>query len=174
MPLDERGALRAWRWAIVAGGALAGSLDIVYAMVAALLRGRSPFRTVQAVASGLLGARAFEGGVATFLLGLLAHFTIALGAAGVYYLASRRLSWLRDRVVLPGALFGIAVYLCMNFVVLPLSRVPFKLAYPPRVLIEGFISHALLVGLPIAICIRRAWQRRDPTTRAEPGSQSRP
>jgi len=47
------------------------------------------------------------------------------------------------------------VYLFMNFVVLPLSAFPFKLSYPAMRLIEGFASHALFVGIPIALSIRR-------------------
>jgi hypothetical protein len=43
----------------------------------------------------------------------------------------------------------------MNFVVLPLSAVPFKLTYSPQVIAQGFVSHALLVGIPIALCVRR-------------------
>jgi hypothetical protein len=140
---------------VLLGGFAAGALDIVYAMVAAQLRGRSPVRTVQAVASGLLGASAFDGGTATLLLGFVLQFVIATGAAAVYYLASRRIGLLRRSVLLPSALFGECVYLFMNFVVLPLSAIPFEPKYPPRVLVEGFFSHTLFVGLPIVLALRR-------------------
>jgi len=46
------------------------------------------------------------------------------------------------------------VYLFMNFVVLPLSAFPYHLKYPFLRLLEGFGSHAILVGLPIAVSIR--------------------
>jgi hypothetical protein len=42
-----------------------------------------------------------------------------------------------------------------NFVVLPLSAVPFHLKYTPQSLLQGFVSHALLVGIPIDLCVRR-------------------
>jgi uncharacterized membrane protein YagU involved in acid resistance len=116
-------------------------------------------RAVQAVASGLLGAGAFEGGAATFSLGLALHFLIACSAAAVYYLVSRRFSLLRERVILPGAVFGVLVYLFMNFIVLPLSAVPFKLSYPPMTLAVGFLSHILLIGFPIAAAVRRIGTR---------------
>ena len=51
--------------------------------------------------------------------------------------------------------FGILVYLFMNFVVLPLSAFPFDLSYPPLRLLEGFVSHGFLVGIPIALAISR-------------------
>jgi hypothetical protein len=58
---------------VLLGGSLAGALDILYAMGAAALRGRSPVRPVQAVASGLVGSSAFEGGAATLSVGFLSH-----------------------------------------------------------------------------------------------------
>ena len=65
-----------------------------------------------------------------------------------------------DVAVSVGTIFGICVYLVMNFVVLPLSAVPFKLSYPPATLFQGFVSHAILVGIPIALAVRWA-DRRD-------------
>ena len=40
-------------------------------------------------------------------------------------------------------------------VVLPLSAFPLKLSYTPARVIEGFVSHAFLVGVPIALAIPR-------------------
>jgi hypothetical protein len=62
---------------------------------------------------------------------------------------------LRSRAVVCGALFGVLVYLFMNFVVLPVSAFPYQLSYTAARVLEGFVSHALLVGLPIALAIRR-------------------
>ena len=146
--------------AVLLGGATAGALDIAYAMILAVQRGRPATRPLQTVASGLLGSAAYDGGAATVALGLALHFVIATGAALVYYLASRRIAVLRERPLLAGALFGILVYLFMNFVVIPLSAVPFKPSYPPSALAMGFASHVLLVGLPIALAIRRVWRPR--------------
>jgi uncharacterized membrane protein YagU involved in acid resistance len=148
----------AWR-GILVGGAIAGVLDIVYACVANGLRGRPPLRTLQSVASGVLGRDAFEGGWTAGALGLFCHFAIALGIAAVYWLASRRFRLLRDRPVVAGALYGMLVYLAMNFVVLPLSAVPFKLQHTATTFAWGFASHALLIGIPIALAIRHFAQR---------------
>lgn len=145
--------------AILSGGLTAGALDISYAMIDAVARGRLAVRPVHAVASGLLGAPAFEQGTQSFVLGLALHRLIACGAAAVYFAASTRIGLLRNRVILPGSIFGMLVYLFMNFVVLPLSVVPFKLQYPPPVLIVGFLVHIFFVGLPIAWFVRRAWSR---------------
>ncbi|MEP7011151.1 MAG: DUF1440 domain-containing protein [Acidobacteriota bacterium] len=144
------GISRAWV-GVVLGGLVAGCFDILYAIIANGIRGGlTPLWVLQSVASGLLGKAAFDGGVPTGLLGLFCHFVIAMGASTLYFLASRKLAMLRERPLLSGALFGILVYLFMNFVVIPLSAFPFPLHYPAKRLAEGFFSHAVLIGIPIA------------------------
>lgn len=152
--------------AVLVGGGLAASFDIVYATVALALRGRSPLWTLQSVASGLLGKSAFDGGVPAGLLGLGAHFFILFTAAALYGAAGRRASVLLTRPWLCGAAFGIGIYLFMNFVVLPLSAFPLVVHYPPAALAQGFVSHAILVGWPIALAARAFTA---PRGRASPG-----
>jgi hypothetical protein len=141
--------------AILWGGSIAGTLDILAAFVNSGLRGVSPARVLQAIASGLLGADAFKGGIATAALGLVLHFFIATTATAVYYAASRKLKVLVEQPIVCGLAYGIPVYLVMNLVVLPLSAVPFK---PPHTL-EAVVTAALIlmfcVGLPIALVVRR-------------------
>ena len=140
---------------VILGGLAAGILDIVYAFVLAGLRGGTPLRVLQSIASGLLGADAYKGGIATGALGLSLHLAILIVAAAVYFLVAKNWALVRQHYLLFGALFGVLVYLAMNFVVLPLSAVPFKISYPPLTILQGFVSHALLVGIPIAWCLRR-------------------
>jgi len=149
--------------AVLVGGGIAATLDIVYAFLSNAQYGKTPLWVLQAVGSGWLGSASFSSGLAGAFIGLLSHYLILFVAAIVYWLASKRLPVLRTQAVACGALFGILVYLFMNFAVLPLSAFPYKLTYPPSRLIEGFASHALFVGLPIAISIRRwAYARGKP------------
>ena len=141
--------------AILLGGLLAGVFDITYACVVWALRGRSPVWVLQSVATGWLGANAFQGGLGAAALGLVSHFIIAFGAAAVYYAASRALRVLVRQAVLCGLLYGIAIFLFMNWVVIPLSAAPFRIPFTFAVLWKGFLSHALLIGLPIALAVRR-------------------
>jgi hypothetical protein len=138
---------------ILVAGLSAATLDILYAFLAASQSGRSPTRVLQAIASGLLGAAAFKGGGGAALWGLFAHFLILLVAAGIYFAASRRNAFLRQQPVLAGLGFGVCIYFFMNFLVLPLSAIPFQISYSMPVLVEGLAVHALLVGLPIAVAI---------------------
>src|ERR1700693_2580616 len=86
---------------ILLGGFVAGTLDISYACIYSyLMRGTSPVRILQSVASGAVGGRAFTGGVKMAVLGLGFHFLIAFIAAAVYYLASRQLRFLITQAVI--------------------------------------------------------------------------
>jgi len=140
---------------VVIGGAAAATLDIVYAFVMSAQAGISPARVLQSVASGWLGKQAFDGGIPAAVLGLLSHYGILFVAAALYLAASRRFQPLRHRAVICGLVFGVGVYLFMNFVVVPLSAVPFEISHTPSKLAQGFLSHSVLLGLPIALAIRR-------------------
>lgn len=68
--------------AVAVGGLIAGSLDLTQACI--LFGWQIPL----VIAAGLLGPRAFHGGVGTYVLGVCLHFFIACSAATVYYVAS--------------------------------------------------------------------------------------
>jgi len=140
--------------AILWAGLIAGALDITAAFVVYGFFGATPLRILQGIAAGLLGPRSFEGGMATAVLGLVCHFLIALGAATVYYLLSRRMPFLVPQFVVAGIVYGIAVYFFMNRVVVPLSharRHPFSL----KMMIIGVVIHIFCIGLPIAATTKR-------------------
>jgi len=107
------------------------------------------------IASGLLDAKAnpaLGAGQWVWVLGLALHYFIALSAAGIYVVASRRLSFLKENFVVCGIFFGTAVYLVMNTVVLPWSAVPFPVGpFTVKAIRLGIFYHVLLIGLPISI-----------------------
>jgi len=90
MTAGKRSALLA----IVAGGLIAGTLDLTQAFI--LFGHRVPL----VIAAGLLGEQAFHPGAgsawsppilevsATYILGVLLHFFIATSVAAIYYAAS--------------------------------------------------------------------------------------
>lgn len=149
---DRPAGLRAIFW----GGLIAGTLDITYAFLFFGLRnGLTPARVLQSVASGLLGADAFKGGLTTDALGLFCHFIIAFTAAALYYAASRRLNILVSRAAVCGVLYGVLIYAFMNYVVVPLSAAPPRGTPPAVVFITGLLVHMFFIGLPIALATRR-------------------
>jgi hypothetical protein len=151
LSLDKPKAYLAIPW----GGLIAGTLDILAAFVNSGLRGVSPTRVLQSIASGLLGADSFKGGFATAALGLVLHLFIATTATAVYYAASRKLKVLIDQPIVCGLAYGIPVYLVMNLIVLPLSAIPFKISHAPANVATGVLILMFCVGLPIALVVRR-------------------
>jgi hypothetical protein len=140
--------------AILWGTLIAGTLDIMSAVVHSTILGGGPVRMLKSIASGLLGPSAFEGGFGTAALGLALHFLIAFTAVAVFYLASRKLKFMVRQPVVSGVLYGIAVYLFMYGVVLPLTFHRNFFTQFTAVLISVLI-HIFFVGLPISLTIRR-------------------
>lgn len=143
--LGKRNALLA----IAVGGLVAGALDLLQACI--LFGWDIPL----AIAGGLLGPKAFHGGVGAYALGVLLHFFIAFSAAAIYYAASCRLTLLREYPLVCGLFFGAAVEDVMRFIVLPLSALHAKGPYDLRDLIQGLLIHMVVIGLPISYSIRR-------------------
>jgi hypothetical protein len=135
--------------AIGVGGFIAGAVDLSQACI---LFG---WDTPLAIAAGLLGRQAFQGGAGTYILGVLLHFFIAFSAATVYYAASRKLVFLREHPLVCGLFFGGAVDQVMNLVVLPLSALHARGPYKLHDLILGLVVHMVVIGLPISFSVRR-------------------
>ena len=145
---------------ILRAGLVSGTLDITDALVYYGFRGARPMAILQSIASGLLGRAAFQGGVGTAMLGMLLHFFIAFTASAVFYFAARKLAFFRRQAALWGLLYGGAIYLVMNYLVLPLSAVAKpRPAVPAISLINGVLAVVLLVGLPISLIVNHSFRR---------------
>src|SRR5580765_4938065 len=151
-PLGKRNALLA----IAVGGGIAGTLDLLQACI--LFGWKIPL----VIAAGLLGRQALHGGAATYVLGVALHFFIACSAAAVYYMASRRLSFMLEHPLVCGLFFGAAVEEVMSLVVLPLSALHARGPYRLHDLILGLLVHMVVVGLPISFSVR--WFANQPRT----------
>ncbi|HET9410212.1 MAG TPA: hypothetical protein VFO39_23445 [Candidatus Sulfotelmatobacter sp.] len=134
---------------ILWGGLTAGVLDATDGVIALGFKGMNPIQVLQYIASGALGADAFKGELSTAALGAFFHFLIAFVVAAVYYGASLNLTALYRKPAIWGPAYGAAVYLFMNYLVLPLSAVP-KSSFSLALFLNGILGHALFVGLPIA------------------------
>jgi hypothetical protein len=138
-----------------AAGLVAGAIDITYACVFWAIRADVPARRIlQSVASGIMGPAAFEGGAPTAVLGLALHFSIALTMAATYAAVAHRVRALADRALLFGPLYGILLYVIMNFVVVPLSNASPSARLPLWVGLSVAV-HMFGIGLPMALGVRR-------------------
>lgn len=133
---------------ILVGGLLAGTFDLITAYIT--FGARVPL----GIAGGLLGRSALQGGAPVYVLGIFLHYFIALSAAAVYYGASRKLYFLKEHPLICGLYYGIAVFLVMNLIVLPLSAIHARGPFSLRGLIQGLLVHMILIGVPIALSVR--------------------
>jgi hypothetical protein len=153
---------------VLAGGLVAGALDILYACLFWGVRRGVPARRIfQSVAAGVLGRATFDGGASTAALGLALHFFIAISMAVAYYLAARRWPLLWRRAWLGGAVYGLFLYGFMNYVVVPLSRAGAGSKDVLWVTLSVLV-HMALVGIPCALFARRAVMAAAPASAAAP------
>lgn len=169
--------------AILIGGLIAGAFDIIYAFIVygPLSYGISPERVLQSVAAGWIGREESRaGGLNTAALGLATHFFLATMMAAVYVLAAQSVKALTKNVLLFGFVYGLILYVAMNYVVVPLSAAganghfAASLAEASSRLQESFseirgggggdypwmlwgtiFTHTVLVGIPIAWAARK-------------------
>lgn len=147
--------------AILAAGIVCATIDIVYACsFHYVVNDTAPTRILQAIASGLQGPAAFQGGNASAALGLGAHYFILIVAAALYYGVSRVLPLLRERPWFSGIVFGVGIWLTMNYVVLPLSAAPPFKGGSALGFWSNFAVHVLLLGPVIALTLRQLRERR--------------
>src|SRR5215472_14544820 len=111
---------------IATAGLIVGVLDISSALVIWWQRGVALQRGLQGIASGLLGAKSYQGGIATAGLGLAVHFFIAFLVVTIFYLASRKIPFLTTHPLVCGVFYGIGVYIVMYWVVLPSAFSTFR------------------------------------------------
>jgi uncharacterized membrane protein YagU involved in acid resistance len=93
--------------------------------VAALLARVPPGRVLQMIASGILGEASYQGGSTSIVLGSVLQIAISFVIALIYNIAFAKVADIRSHPLTFGALYGVAIFIVMNFVVVPLSR-----AYP--------------------------------------------
>jgi hypothetical protein len=141
------------RRAILWGTLAVGTLDALDAIVFFGLRGATPLRIFQSIASGLLGRAAYQGGLGTALLGVVLHYFIAFLIVSTAAIAARWVPGLADRPWAWGPVYGLIAYAVMNMVVLPLSSAAVG-SPSASVVVNGLFIHALGVGVPSALTAR--------------------
>lgn len=176
-------------WGILLAGAVAGTLDIVYAILAygPLSYGVPAEQVLQSVAAGAIGRDAAQaGGMSTASLGLGLHFVLATGMAAAFAFAAKRFRMLRSNPLAWGFVYGLILYVAMNYIVVPLSaaganehfaaslgeagarlQASFSEIRPrhdpnhPWLFAGTIFAHTVLVGMPIAWIAQRFVRQSD-------------
>lgn len=132
---------------------VAGTLDILFAMILTLINGREIPNMLRFVGSGPFPA-ATDMGAAGAALGLVTHFVLIAIMAAAFVLAARQWPALVGKPILWGILYGLATYVVMNWLVVPL-RFDAPLPLRPMSIATQLFAHIGLVGIPIALIAAR-------------------
>jgi hypothetical protein len=138
-------------------GLIAGTLDGLAAAISYYIQtGKDPLNVYRFVASGVLGTDAFSGGASIAVVGILFHYIIAFSWTILFFTVASRLNFLLKNWIVSGILYGIFVWIAMNFVVVPLSLVPMK-SGPQEWsdILKGAVILVLCIGLPISYFARK-------------------
>jgi hypothetical protein len=142
--------------AILLTGLLAGVLDGAAAVIVYLIRGgRTPARIFNFIASGVYGPAAMSGGTPMVFAGIAFHMVIAMGWTVVFFFAARQFEGLRRHAVAAAVGYGIFVWIMMNKVVLPLSRVQMGPGATWTSIIVGALVLVVCIGFPVSLGARR-------------------
>ena len=138
---------------LVIATAICGTLDILFAVLLTLWRGREPAAMLRFVASGPFPP-ATDWGAAGSVLGLAVHFTLMGIMIAAFLYAARNYPVILDQPFIAGLAFAAVTYVAMNLVVVPLR---FPKAWPPTPLgvSTQMFAHAFLVALPTVLVARQ-------------------
>lgn len=154
----RRMSIRRIDWSqVLLGGLLVAIGDIVFATTLWFSWDAPGLQRVfQTIAVGVLGPASFDGGVSTAVLGAVLHVFMATMFVVVYTLAARRRPNLLARPVALGLAYGVVLYVVMNFVVMPLSRVGRSPSFDhPDWIFYSVLAH-MLFGVVCVLFARRA------------------
>ena len=144
-----------WPW-IVAGGLLIALGDMSFATSVWFtwtLDGLA--KVFRSIAAGVLGQASAQGGTPAALLGVALHVAMATTFVLVYTLVARHVPRLLERLFVFGIAYGVLLYVVMNFVVMPLSRIGRSptLAHPDWIVLSVLVH--MVFGVICVACARR-------------------
>lgn len=144
----------AWS-AVLRGGLAIAVTDFIYCILFWSPQGVAPTRILQGIAAGALGKASFSGGLATALLGAGFQWLIGCGFVLAYALMARHANLLLRYPHRYGIAYGMALYIVMSLVVVPLSAAP-QSAHPNVVWMLTNIPMFAVFGTIAAVFARRA------------------
>jgi hypothetical protein len=143
---------------ILKAGLLAGTLDIIAAIVVALIKGYSPIVIFRYIASAVFGRVTAGTGWGMVAVGLLFHFLIAVVWAAIFYAIYPVVQRFIKSPIVAGLLYGIFVWIVMNLVVVPISRVK-QGPFTTSGVIREMAILMICIGLPIALITGNSYRR---------------
>jgi uncharacterized membrane protein YagU involved in acid resistance len=140
---------------IIKSALLVAILDIGAALLQQFIKtGKNPEIVLKFIASGLFGPQAFTGGTMMSVYGLVLHFFIAFGFTLLFFALTAKFPGLAKHIIPTGVVYGVFIWLVMQFIVLPLSKAP-----PLPLTASGALLSILIlivcIGIPLTIIVRK-------------------
>lgn len=142
------------------GGLLVALGDTIFASTLWFGWGASGLvKLFQTIAVGVLGKASYDGGVQAAWLGAGLHLFMATMFVLIYTLVARRFPELLRKPSVYGPLYGVVLYVGMNFVVMPLSRVDASPSFNHLYWILLSLGAHMVFGVICVLFARRALRR---------------
>lgn len=136
---------------------IAGTLDAIGAIV---VYRADPVKLFQFIASGAFGVEAFSGGTVMAFWGLLFHYIIASAWTVIFFFMYPAIRILRKNRYVTGLLYGIFVWIIMNQIIIPLSKIP-QAPFNLKSALTGASILVVMIGLPISLLTYRYYNKRN-------------
>ena len=128
------------------------TLDILDAMLFwGLSMGVGPADVLQGIASGLTGNEAYHSGAPAAVLGAVLQYCCFFCLLGISQLLVGRFPALGDRPMAFGLGYGLASFVVVHYLVLPLTAFHIVAGFYPGVFANALLAQTVFVGLPSAI-----------------------
>jgi hypothetical protein len=146
---------------ILIAGAIAGTLDLTGALIvyAVILKKATAVVILQRIAAAAFGLRALKGGYSMALWGVIFHYFIAFSFTAAYVLIYPHQSLMRKSRMVSGVLYGLLVWIIMNRIVLPMTKLPLIRFQWSGALI-GAALLVFFIGLPVAFITEAAYRKK--------------
>ena len=147
-PIEQKNPLKT----IVAAWLLAGTLDISSAFISVYLHfGKNPLLVGNYISSAIFGrADAYAGGTPMVIIGILFHYLIAFIFTVIFFLLHPRIYAVLKNKFIAAILYGLFVWIVMNLVVVPLTRIGWH-SIKLQNAIENIIILMISIGLPVSL-----------------------
>lgn len=143
------------RQTILLTGLIAGTLDIISALVVSQLSLANMFHYI---ASGAIGREAaFSGGIATMMLGFFIHYLIAFSWTILFFVLYPKVKLLQGNKYVIGVLYGALVWVVMNLIILPMTYIGSRPLVFKNILVNMIIL-MVMIGLPVSLMAHRYYR----------------
>ena len=136
-------------------GLIVGSLDIIAACIQFFCKTqKNPIVVLNFIASGVFGKDAFTGGTKMAVFGLIFHYLIAIGFTLLFFILYPKIKLLIKNKLLLGVLYGLFIWIIMQFLIVPLSQAPeLKISFQSASI--AILILIVCIGIPLSWLAKR-------------------